>query len=633
MPGIPTSQGLRYLLNLRIGVDELQWWQKEEVEQRRLAVRAMTRNFGLVVSNKCDGSADSQWLVDDAPAGTDGVLYLTTSTDSALPGQGPESAILVTDDGDAVEFEGPDGGAIPNVIVPGDATWYTLVARASSTYEGPGTIQLFAGAGNVVGIDTVFTRYIGATDGGTGRGTLLRVSGSALGNDGDYTIETIVDGLTATVSPVAIANESGLTYTPIGTFLGATPANPELHERKRIVFALVARTREPAAGDYVVADVMRGIGVHPITVIDRRERNIWRPSLGGEHHCCTAFPMLGYDTGAATWGPVVETIMANAGLTSLTTSSGIGLLAAVQDIVAGDIVAMEYDAATSTWQNPGGGAAVTIAAGADDPAIIEVPASCGFTHICFYVDGGALYMARSTDKGLTFAAGGLIWNPPAVDAADYIERPAAILLKNHRIIVLCSYYDDSVSHKLIKYVYSDTYSATWVTNANVGYTWVNSFTLAPPATYDTTDPAIWQSDSGRIETCWQETGPGGAIRIRHAESLRAGELYSASMINRGYAIADHSQDQYSPCCFADDDGSTIVVYEQDAGLNADLQVSTVGGTSVIDDSIIVRGVLSVKPYALQPIGSSLITLYRVVNTIYSIRLQLNRAQRNKLTRF
>lgn len=508
--------------NLKLGFDEMQWMQGKMARMREMAMRARisenrsTGNLGfegLFLVHEDGGELDTVWELHDDDA--DGTVNLRSRN---VNSQNADLAYAVTETGDIVEYNQDDANpnTVPELALTNDGTWRTIEIAFELSNYAPGRIALTGASAALGGADGAdFTRFSGFTsDPGIGRGTKIRIlaADSSNGNEGDYEIDTVTDANTATLTGNALGTtESDLPFLIIGDYFGSTPASPYLHQRLVPVLYEVTRTRTPsAAGRIIIADAKRSGAA--VTIIDRRWASRVREVL-------TRTPVRIFPATNMVGSDLDDLVakMYNSAFTAPTTHYIWPALAPCREAgVEGNLLMVckdtsgtkfrEFDHRTYTWQNPGGGAAVTLIDSSDgnNLAITDMPAGSGYTHVYFHININVVNMRTTGDNGQTWSGKIAIWDAPAVDAADQLIAVACEMTRDHRLIVAGTYYDDSAGTYNIKYIYSDDYGTTWSTNTNFGTDLVNDG--GGGVAYVVDD--IAEAADGTIWTSWRTDGDG-----------------------------------------------------------------------------------------------------------------------------
>jgi hypothetical protein len=482
------SPGVKYIDSLRIGFDELAWLQSFNDDEVKAARLAGSRTTGLVCDVEPGGRLGGRWALEDDGSGT--VAFLGETVPQMLVDEDGSAAVW-----DPAEFE----SNLP--AVPDDAVWYTLVCRIKLSEYARGTIDFTTGSAALAGTDTRLTRHSGATSGGDngGLGTKIRVEAadSANGNDGDYQLDTITDDTNATMTSNALGTtETGVPYKVIGSFFAATPSAAEIHLRPVVEFELVTRTRTPAAGDLVLADVMYDTGSSAdVQIIDRRLQNVWRPMVPSEGQqglmLAHRFRLQTKASGASwTIQPDIDELYTTGAGTMGQSAAALnqdGAHALVWDR-GGTIYSAEVN------RNRGQLTAPASFGGGTAPCVVRSPrrdATSGeLEMLMFYVSANAIWMSISTDSGATWGAGAKKFDPTNVDALDTANDPCAVFLPNGRLVVACSYFDNSAGTNTIVSFYSDDYGDNFVVNGDAGYALVT--------TDGNVDPALWVAPGGNL---------------------------------------------------------------------------------------------------------------------------------------
>ncbi len=607
------GEGLRFLDECKLGIDEMQWWKEGTAEEGRRLRLQQTERPGLLCRLKNLGTKGLAWQCNQDGTGSGNLRVKVDDYGSEIaPNPDPAWLLAIDRDGHLIEFDGvPLGSGVgyptptfledvtgTSIAVPDDATWYTLVMRRDVTPYERGTLQVTAGSAAVVGTGTEFTRFNGYTTDGYDRGTriLILLADSAGGNEGTYEVDTITDDVNLTLrANIGGANESGIRFQVAGDFANTVPGDPAIHHRTRAVFELVARTREPANDDLIIADVMLNTGTsNDVQIIDRRDANVWSPRFSRNQlgklqvtpqlAYATVFPYTGvalsrpdaYTPGVpgATWVRVAPAEIG--GLP--------GLLGVVE--LAG-VAVRTITLAGETWSTSGN---VDVAGTAQQPAIVQVPAATGYTHRALYVKGGILYRRSTADNGVVWGAETAIWDPTAVDPADYVEYPFPLLTLKHRLIVAAGYWDDSADggagQMQVRWIYSDDYGDTWETNANAGTEWIANITA--PATYrDCSKPSLWQSGNGLIACAFVEDGDLVRMLTSHSDNGLIDNPEAVAVQRKGTAVTSAAA-TYDPAIFCDAQGNVLTfAAEHVAGLpRLEVIASRWGASSVVDERVV-----------------------------------------------
>ena len=473
------SKGLKHKAStssyLRLGFDELAWDQYQQDEDARLALLGEFRKTGLLINHRPNGFLEADWLVSEDPLNPGCLVYgtATSGTQCAVTAEG--RVLQISNQHRPYTLTSPWALLL---TVPDTATWYTLVLRAGFTAYEPGTLA-FSSDVNLVGTGTAFARYSSYAEGGV-HGTYIRIAAAdeaALGafdsglGAGVYELATILSGTTATLTAAAPVTVGSIPFTIAGDY--RTPpavASRDEHVRQVPTFALLARTREAGVNDVILADVYRTGGV--MTIVDRRRQGVAYAKEPCARPVVLQPRAIPISTGTGALVIDYANLVAGAAADNYT-----GVDVTWNDTLDGNglIVAYSRNGAgvyTRTF-NPVSlavGAEVTVDATAQWPAIIQVPypnGAFGYKLQCYYTDGTVLYFKESTDQGATWPGAAVaVWDPHATNPAWSAEENGAIVLQNHRILVATNV----TGLADVRLVYSDTYGASWVTNAGSGYT-------------------------------------------------------------------------------------------------------------------------------------------------------------------
>jgi len=573
---MPVSRGLVFAKGLKVGMDELQWWQFENGEVRRRERLAHSRKTGLVMGNALGAEQAGQWRAHDA--NDDGTITVSV---------GPQGhALAIDSDGYALQLYQDIELALTD-----DNTWYTLVLRRGSEDKERGTITFTVGSTSITGIGTEFTRYHGFTSDAVQdmkKGTRIKITGSALGNDGIYELDTVATDTTATMRTAPLGNtEAGLTFSVVGDFSIATPADPDIHERIKPALVEVARTRVPAAGDMIICDTKRNDAGGPpkVQIIDRRHANRWRPQheergltwleLRTNHHSAGAGDYLSTELNRqAVWAPA-SSVTDIDGAPAASNGSNVRAVMVAGRPGGPEVRALTLSRDSRSWAAAG----VVQGAGADGPCAIEaVPPSTGNTHVCVYLKAGIAYLRPSTDNGATWGAEVKIWDPTLIAAADLLFGIDLLLTRRGRLILGAVYGDASqpVGQQYgISYVYSDDYGSTWTTNAHAGFTILDAFVSSVEAT----QARLAQTDDGTIWWVFIENNPLAKQKIRVKRSVNE-DLPDAASTAGGTVVGEQATaDKYDVCAWAAPGGGLAVVYGRADTAKSHYAQILVGATS------------------------------------------------------
>lgn len=553
------SDGLKFLKDLLIGIDELQWDQFEQDDRIRRLLLGASLCPGLIVPRQAGGVPTDSWLLTDAD--DDGSLTL-----EFYPGPSGESTInaFIDPAGRWVTISEDDAEAL---TVPNDDTWYTVVVRRSTTIYERGTIDLSSGSANIAGTDTEFTRYSGKTSSGYNRGTRIYIdpADTTMGNAGTYEIDTITDDDTLVlVSPIPGGTETGIPFSVAGDFYAAIPADPRIHQRSVPLLALVARTRNPSNNDLILADVKRNDAGSPkVQIIDRRETNLWRPAPVEQRAAWLAVNL-----------EIVDSATPTAGVLTILPWNGVGmekasiqrarakdrLVGVIEDSIAGAIRARLFK--TADLQVVGASITVDNAGTASAPCLLYIPPvvqsaiTGAVTHRIFYAKAGKLYRRASSDDGQTWTGETLVIDPSVVNATDTASNPSVILLQNGRIILLFDYLDNTIPQHQLRYVTSDDYGSTWSINGNAGIT-----ALVASGGRATRKSSMAQGPDGQVWVAYQVgTQGGGAETVGVYRSGVKNSVLAVLVYELPLTTNPTSTKLLDPAIWVSDDGAPVVVY-------------------------------------------------------------------------
>lgn len=541
---------LRFLNGLKIGLDELQFGQAEQDEAARAWRRATMLTPGLVIARLPDGSLDDNWRLDDDD--DDGSLSLRAG---ASFGAWPQYAALVAEDGALLVI---DRDYLEELTLPNDATWHTVTVRQELTLYEEGAIVLTAGSANITGTGTKFTKYAGYTTDGFGRGTRIRIDAadSASGNEGTYELDTVVSDTVATLrAAIPGGSETIARFTIAGDFIGAVPASPDIHYRRRLVLERqTGIVREPAADTIPLYDVKRDdAGAPNVTFIDRRRQRLYRSAVrGGLVDARVAGLTLSWYVeqdsvaiGLATPAVDIDSV-ANGGTnivaTAVAPSSDHDLLIVVEDNLILRGVTNNHHQSTAI--------AGTFAG--QQPSLTRCPPGSGYTHLLVYSDAGVIYARTTADAGVTWSGAILVWDATALDALDTGTWPCVYMLQNNRIMLAIEWFDNSAALSKIVAVTSDDYGATWDTNAGAGYLMFNV------AGSNCGRPALAQGVDGWI---WCAHTIGSSIGISYSTDLEGqwggGAVTVTDVVIETFLLVTGHN---SPVLWMSPDGQPVIVY-------------------------------------------------------------------------
>jgi hypothetical protein len=170
-----------------------------------------------------------------------------------------------------------DAYAIPTVN-----TIYNVILKYATTRNEVGTIGVTTSSFVIDGTDTEFESVFKSPG-----GDLIRISGSALGNDGDYIVDSVSDDGELTLAAtdidgvaVSFTTETGLNYQYLGDYdqvHGGTPPSQPLiyvHDYYEIVIRL-ASSGYTVGTEMLLATVSKN-AAGTVTITDRRYNNVLR---------------------------------------------------------------------------------------------------------------------------------------------------------------------------------------------------------------------------------------------------------------------------------------------------------------------------------------------------------------------
>lgn len=468
-------QGIAWKKSLKVGQAELSMDRVMMSDEILAAARSSFRTYGLVMNPEADGVGGEEWKVEEI--GGPVLAFRTTEPLFAITPNG-----VVT-----VEI---DQRTMPTVV--DDATWRTLTVRFEQTTYMRGSLVLTSGSTTITGTNTRFTMLTPKNPAGNTLPSKIRlVTGEVnAANVGEYEVVTVVSDTELTVASAPSFSETTTKWRLGGYFNTTPPAAPDAIQRWRPVFELVSRTRTPAAGSYVLADVMLDTGASAnIQIIDRRAQSWARPRLPFTY---TFQPMIDVLTPPDGTGPVggVEgryaRVRTDAGgdllnpwpvmfrYTDTATSPTMGVLLKLtgggirfryRDLSFNAMAPeyLDFDGTTFTDVQ------VTSNTAATEPVGLQPGHSDGRIMAFYIGSNNSVLAARSLDGGASWAVLGTIWNPALVDAADTIAHLAVEQAPDGRVYISATYTDNSASTARTRVIYSDDYCDSWSTNSNNGY--------------------------------------------------------------------------------------------------------------------------------------------------------------------
>jgi len=499
-----TSTGLKYLLDLQLGVDELQWLQEDRQEQVRYIVRQLFEGFPGIVYTRISGNARGDaWKVhDDNDDGSIGVKGGADDGVAYAVDQHGNPFVLTANE---VLFQ--------DIALANDNTWRTVVMRRVVTDYEPGTLTFDGVSAVVVGsAQSKFTRYAGKTTDGFNRGTKIRVDAAdtSAGNAGTYEVTSVASDTSLTLTSVPPAAESGVKFTAAGDFLSTPPADPDIHARAYAEITVVTRTRNPATGYMLLADVRRNDATSPkVDVIDLRQASRLR------RRALNAPLMNLVPSREMTVAGSINSLCADVAPTAKKVVCVYG------DETNGELRAAVYDAIppTGQWGSP-----VTIDSGDTtypSCAVVRLPANAStHTHLAAFrtspsTDGQAIKLYGSTNNGASWVFISTVWDPAGTARIDAVHD--FVLLKKGRLVLVGGYHAMSgvTVPCEVRYIYSDDYGATWNHNTTAGYA------IATPAggsgiRYH--GAKLCQLPDGSIYTIFLDTSTGGTVGVAKGQT-------------------------------------------------------------------------------------------------------------------
>lgn len=530
------TTGLRFLANMEIGYDQLQWWQAELDERARWFRVASAHECGWI-GEWIGGNVSFGWELYDAGSGvlavrsegSDGtpMFFGKVRGSATIPVMGVDRAgrILEQPNDTTLVDENDD-----DVVVLNDGTWYTLMATHRVRQREPGTIALTGGGLTVTGTGTQFTRYSDSSDPAGASTIRISTDDTIQGNEGEYLIDTITNDTSMTLVTAPSTTESGVTFRIAGAFFGAAPADPDVHNNTAITWSLETRTTTRPTEALIAYDVKRSGGT--LTVIDRRRANLWRPITSRTRGCALLVSgqywdnlEAGGDGSGDSTAVYVDVGSMNVKSASATTASmiamslapastGSHMTGAALDVPTGLLALMLFDdngtrkiavsaytvtdasgryvsgaASAGTWDHPDGGSATYVVStgGTLDCHLLALPVATGNTHLALYINSSGILKGKfTTDNGANWGSEATVWDPTS---SETLSKVSAVLTRMGKIVVACAY---STGNR-IRYIYSTDYGATWDTNSDSGY----SSSAAGEAV---SDVAIVEDDSGSLWT-------------------------------------------------------------------------------------------------------------------------------------
>lgn len=520
--------GIRFADLLKIGVDELAFLQfglQRKIDQIR---HWHSGGWGLVIPRTMSGDLDITWgpVINT----TTGRVAIETRQSwgwqamgygpvTALAPDGVRSTLPPYDEAScaAVDSFGQwfthiddraevSGAGRAYLSIPDDNTWYTVTVKLEKSRREEGFVSLTTGSKTWTGKGTRFTRYLAYTDDGLTlpRGTRVRIDAgdSSNGNEGTYTVDTIVSDVQMDVREAALGTtETNLPFS----VPGVSPTDEDLDDYRtycRADFTVAARTAMPDedAGELLLWDIKRN-GTD-FDVLDKRASNLYQPHRFRGHALMVApWPTK---TGTSVDPYYVDRRTAggasdNAAISDVCSRSEGGMLAVME--VATGIECREFFIQghsadeNGTWDDPAEGGTSTVADPASEPTMVDIPRTSATApaHVCVYVVGAKLFSKRSDDNGQSWGTAVEAVDPTDVNVAHTASKPCMLYLQCGRIIVL--YRHTTADRANLRWIYSDDLGESWENNGGAGFVWANV-----DATEYFSSPSLCQTDDGRIHT-------------------------------------------------------------------------------------------------------------------------------------
>jgi len=472
--------GIAWKKDLKVGTSEMAIDKVMVLDEILALARSSFATYGLVMAPEADGVGGDLWKVEELVGGSG--AYLGFRTSELLTAYTSNGIITVES----------DQRSTPTVV--DDAVWRTLTVRFEQTFLMRGSLTLTAGSTTITGTNTRFTMLTPKNPSGNTLPSKIRlVTGEVnAANVGEYQVLTVVSDTEITVATAPAYTETttkwrlGGYYPPLAT----PPAGPDAIRRWMPVFELVTRTRAPASGSFVLADVMLDTGSSAnIQIIDRRAQSWARPRMPLSFAFQPMVDLFTAPDGAGEVGGVegryarvrtdaggdllnpwpvffryTDTVAsATMGVLLKLTGGGIRFRIKDQSYNALGPEFTDFDAATFTDVQ------VTSNTASSEPCGLQPGHSDGRIMAFYIGSSNSVLAARSLDGGATWTVLGTIWNPAAVDAADTIAHLAVAQAPNGRVILSATYTDDSATTARTRVIYSDDYCESWSTNSNNGY--------------------------------------------------------------------------------------------------------------------------------------------------------------------
>lgn len=481
---MPNGEGYSLDDGLLFGLRELKLMQRmNEVARGRAGLGASVR-AGLVVRRGPGGDLDSQWLVEDFDDdGTVNVRSISGAYDATTPEKAwsalDDLGVAVAYDDDGVPFTHDEAADPSDVSPPNDDSWYTLVATSELTEYARGTITV-SGSVNVAGSGTRFTDFLAYA--ASNRATKLLIEDSTAGNNGVYEIDAITDDETLTVRTPFAALEGDLRFKLVGEFDSGTFQRSVLR-RRRAGLSIITRTRKPSAGQLVLADVKRNDAGSPkVQILDRRADSLSRSGQLRVH---------GIDLQVHTPS---GTLAAKDVLVRPATAADAVRVAPRRDggwVIdrsdGGNTGTIIYDPTDDTWSD--GGTSTGFSSGIT--RLVPMPPGYPYEFVAVLEQPGGLSFWGYSGTWSVITTGP-IWSP----AAPFVLSDVR-MNRWGRLYVLGTY--DVTGTPSVRYIYSDDYGETWVTNGTAGFEVVASGVNASGF------PSLGFLADGSAVVCW-DTG-------------------------------------------------------------------------------------------------------------------------------
>lgn len=550
---------------------------------------------GLVIRGAGGGVLDTQWMVSDD--NDDGTVRIHTASgdwparfySGSAPGRQPRNldhrggAVLLDSEGVPAEL---DADIDPvTLTVPDDDTWYTLVAYVEQTEYAPGTIDLDPASATVTGTGTRLTDLQAPVAGLRTSKILIEPADTAQGHAGAYTLTSITSDteIAITPNPGGGLAETGVRFKYASEHTQA-PSERGTLARRRAAVKLVARTRKPAANEYVLADVKRASGGTPeVQIRDRRHCNVARllvnttTSLSIRVVSSPGLQLTGH-------GGTIDGAAPGGGLQGLA------------DTDRGTVLALWNNSTLELreYEIDGTPVATAVTVRGDDviARICRVPQNQGqadsarVSHLIAVADtvsGAAVYFrfANGTTSSGSFTA-----LPVANFDTDGVVPIALYRTKYDRIVLVCGCTSGGVVD--VRYVYSDDFGATWQNNSGDG--WV----LADSAGGAAINPLLGGGAVGPDGTMWTliaDTAPASNYYVIRSVTDELPDPASSTTSDEHIAVGSDQVDITTlPCGDVVVAGTGAATDELNVwvlgrtGLESGDQITRLGGVQIADNS-------------------------------------------------